>query len=194
MKNIIVIGPPRVGKTTLSKVIVNQIPCYSIINLDVIRESIYKSMCANMEKKESKKVVKESFPSFIRAMLKQYTKYYNPDFYYILEGDILSIEDALEIKKDFDVDIVCVGTPSIDENDLFNRTRKNASINGCWTKSYSDDQLHNLCNEIINRSKKEMNISSDNELTYLDNSYNSECFQDYANSIKKGSMCRSLTH
>lgn len=184
MKNIIIIGPPRIGKTTLSKMIVNQISCYSVINLDVIRESIYKSIYKNTEKKERNKLVKGMFPDFLKTMLKQYTNYYNPDLFYIIEGDILSINDAIEIKKDYDIDIVCVGTPNIKEIDLFNRIRKNASIYGCWTEKYSDEQLHKLCNQIIKQSKEELKISEESGLIYLDNSYNNKCFQNYIDFIE----------
>ena len=58
MKNIIVVGPPRIGKTTLSKLVVNQISYFNAINVDVIRESIYKSICINMNKEEKKNYVK----------------------------------------------------------------------------------------------------------------------------------------
>jgi adenylate kinase family enzyme len=52
MKNIIIIGPPRIGKTTLSKLIVKQVSGFSVINVDVIRESIYKSLFVGVEKKK----------------------------------------------------------------------------------------------------------------------------------------------
>lgn len=66
MKNVIVVGPPRIGKTTLSKMIVNQISCYSAINIDVIRESVYSSLCINMGKRERKKLVKDAFSIFLQ--------------------------------------------------------------------------------------------------------------------------------
>lgn len=92
---------------------------------------------------------------------------------------------AIEIKNNYDIDVVCIGTPNIEENDLFNRIRKNASIHGCWTEKYSDNELHKLCNEIINQSKKEMKIAKENGLIYLDNSNSNKCLQDYVNKIKK---------
>lgn len=184
MKNIIVVGPPRIGKTTLSKLVVNQISYFNAINVDVIRESIYKSICINMNKEEKKNYVKNIFPSFLKAMLNQYIKYYNPEMFYIIEGDLLSIEDAIKIKKENDVDIVSIGTPNISENDLFNRIRTNAKKHGCWTKSLSYLELHKLCVEIIEQSKKEEIISKENNLIYLDNSYSNTCLQEYVDNLK----------
>ena len=184
MKNIIVVGPPRIGKTTLSKLVVNQISYFNAINVDVIRESIYKSICINMNKEEKKNYVKNIFPSLLKAMLNQYIKYYNPEMFYIIEGDLLSIEDAIKIKKEYDIDIVCIGTPNISEIDLFNRIRNNAKNHRCWTKCLSDSELHTLCEEIIEESKKEEIISKDNNLIYLDNSYSNLCLQDYVDNLK----------
>ena len=80
--------------------------------------------------------------------------------------------------------VFCIGTPNINEIDLFNRIRKNAAINGCCTEKYSDEELHKLCNEIIEQSKKELIVSKENKLIYLDNSYSNECFQNYVDSNK----------
>lgn len=116
-------------------------------------------------------------------MLKQYTSFYNPDLYYVIEGDLLSVADALDIKKEYDVDVVCIGTPNINENDLFNRIRINASAHGCWTEKYSDVELHKLCSEIIEQSKKELMFCKSNNLIYLDNSYSNKYLQDYVDSF-----------
>ncbi len=184
MKNIIVVGPPRIGKTTLSKMIVNQISCYSAINVDVIRESIYKSICIDMKQEERKNYVKNIFPSFLKAMLNQYIKFYNPEMFYVIEGDLLSIEDAIKIKEEYDVDVVCIGTPNINENELFDRIRNNAAIHKCWTKKLSDNELNILCTEIIEQSIKEKKISQEKGLIYIDNSKNNNTMKNYINSIK----------
>lgn len=134
MKNILIIGSPRTGKTTLAKMITNSIACYNIINTDVIRDGIYEAFFNNIDEKERKLIVNKAFPRFIEHILKQYQNYYNPDTYYVIEGDILSIEDTLLVQKNCDVEIICIGTPNISKEDLFKRIRQNAIKYGCWTE------------------------------------------------------------
>ena len=141
MKNILIVGPPRSGKTTLSKIIFNQYNVYSIINMDVIRDGIYEAFFCDIEKSTRKEIVTNAVPKFIKKIIEHYQKYYNPDMYYIIEGDILSIEDAIEIRNQYEVDIIYVGMPNIKEIDLFNRIRENASKYGCWTSKCSDIEL-----------------------------------------------------
>jgi adenylate kinase family enzyme len=173
MKNIIVVGPPRIGKTTLSKLVVNQISYFNAINVDVIRESIYKSICINMNKEEKKNYVKNIFPSFLEAMLNQYIKYYNPEMFYIIEGDLLSIEDAIKIKKEYDVDIFSIGTPNISENDLYDRKVVSYKIS-----NRNDNKLViNTLNEAIKKRQdvKGLIIHSDQGFQYTSYQYKKIC-------------------
>ena len=173
MKNIIVVGPPRIGKTTLSKLVVNQISYFNAINVDVIRESIYKSICINMNKEERKNYVKNIFPSFLEAMLNQYIKYYNPEMFYIIEGDLLSIEDAIKIKKEYDVDIVSIGTPNISENDLYDRKVVSYKISNRNDNKLVIDTL----NEAIKKRQdvKGLIIHSDQGFQYTSYQYKKIC-------------------
>ena len=173
MKNIIVVGPPRIGKTTLSKLVVNQISYFNAINVDVIRESIYKSICINMNKEEKKNYVKNIFPSFLEAMLNQYIKYYNPEMFYIIEGDLLSIEDAIKIKKEYDVDIVSIGTPNISENDLYDRKVVSYKISN---RNYNKLVIDTL-NEAIKKRQdvKGLIIHSDQGFQYTSYQYKKIC-------------------
>lgn len=184
MKNILVIGPPRSGKTTLSKMISKEIACYNIINIDVIRDGIYEAFFKNTDKNERNNAVKKAFPDFINKMLKQYQEYYNPELYYVIEGDILSIEDALKMYYQYEIEIVCIGTPKIEKQVLFERIRTNASKYGCWTEKYTDDELLKECEKIIERSKTEESISKENNLTYLDTSINMDCLLEYVKKLK----------
>lgn len=183
MKNILIIGPPRVGKTTLAKMISNKISCYNIINTDVIRDGIYEAFFKEVEHKERKAIVKNAFPKFMNKILEYYQNYYNPDTYYIIEGDILSIEDALLLKNNYDIEIVCIGVPNTNETNLFKRIRENAAKYGCWTKKYSDEELLNSCSKYIEQSKKEELIAKENKLIYLDTSLNTECLNEYVKNM-----------
>lgn len=54
MKNILILGPPRSGKTTLAAMIVNEVPGYSVISTDVLRDGIYEGFFKKLPKKEKK--------------------------------------------------------------------------------------------------------------------------------------------
>lgn len=184
MKNLLIIGPPRSGKTTLSKMIVKEIPIYNIINMDVIREGIYYSIFKSTDKNERKQIVENIFPNLIDKMFDQYQKYYNPDLYYIIEGDMLYIKDALEISRQHNVDIICIGTPNIKSEALFNRIRENALKYGCWTSKCSDEELISICQEIINQSKEEEAFAKNNNIVYLDTSLNNNSLLKYIENLK----------
>jgi hypothetical protein len=120
----------------------------------------------------------------MRTMLNQYINYYNPELYYVIEGDLLSIESDVEIKNEFDVDVVCIGTQTIKESDLFRRIKDNANKHGCWTEKYTDIELYKLFKDIINKSIKDREIAKENKLIYLDNSYGEEILKNYVNNIR----------
>lgn len=184
MKNILIFGSPRSGKTTLSSMIVKEIPCYSVINSDVLREGIYEGFFKSVDKKERKIIVRKAFPKIINKMIEQYKNYYNPNLYYVIEGDILSIEDALEMYKQYEIEIVCLGMPKINLHDLFERIRMYASKYGCWTDKYSDSELFDRCQEFIEQSKKEEKIAKENNISYLDTSFGLDCLLEYVKSLK----------
>ena len=136
-----------------------------------------------MDKEERRNIVTKAFPDILREMLKQYTNHYNPDIYYVIEGDMLSIENAIIMKEQYDVEVVCVGVPNMTKEDLFDRTRQNAAKFGCWTNEYSDSELLGLCQNIIDQSKREVIIAKDNDLIYLDTSFGPQCLIDYVGSL-----------
>ena len=184
MKNIVIIGPPRTGKTTLSKLIVKTLSIYSVINTDVIREGIFKTFLKDISRNEQKAIIKSAFPIFLDKMLEQYKNYYNPDLYYIIEGDILSIEDALVLRDRYNIDIICIGKPNISAENLFKVIKKNCAKYGCWTEKYTDIELLDKCKKIIDQSKIEERISKKNGIIYLDTSKNNNCLLEYAKNLK----------
>ena len=88
-------------------------------------------------------------------MIEEYEKYYNPKTYYVIEGNLLDAELALELHRKSDVDVVFVGMPKNNPNILFERIRLNALKYSCWTNKYSDSELLIRCQEIIEQRKKE---------------------------------------
>ena len=184
MKNILMFGPPRSGKTTLSKMIVKEIPCYSVINTDVVRDGIYEAFFKSVDKKERKDIVKKAFPKFVSKILEDYKKFYNPDLYYVIEGDAISIEESLKIFNSQEIEIICVGNPNIKPKDLFKRIRTNALKYGCWTEKYSDEELLGRCKEFIKQSQKEEKIAKENNLIYLDTSSNMNCLLECVERLK----------
>ena len=152
--------------------------------MDVIRDGIYDAFFGDVDKDKRKAIVTSAVPKFIKKIIDHYQRYYNPDMYYIVEGDILSIEDAIEIRNQYEVDIVYVGMPNINENDLFNRIRENAFKYGCWTSKYSDIELHKRCLDIIEQSKRDKIVADKNGVVYLDTSLNNDCLFNYVKCLK----------
>ena len=57
-KNIIIVGVPRAGKTTLTKMILKKYPNYNLIQEDILEEAIHQTFMRIMPKAEYEETMK----------------------------------------------------------------------------------------------------------------------------------------
>ena len=123
MKNIIILGPSRSGKSKLAKKLFFLSGNHSILSLDYIRSG-FKRVFPQLHINDRDSALggsgmKDDFPLFVKSLLQKSSK-----IYYIVEGDSIKFEKAVELFTSDDNIIVFIGRNKISEDELFNEIRK----------------------------------------------------------------------
>lgn len=117
MKNIILLGVPRSGKSTFAKMIMKTFPNYNLIQQDII-DSAHMKANEEQDRKENpdSNVARIVFnPSFCRLLLKNIFRYsvkYEPSLNFILDAGDISLREASKYDKN-DPIVIVFGYPNI---------------------------------------------------------------------------------
>ena len=85
MKNILIFGIPRAGKSTLSKIIAKKYNNYITIDTDSIRDAFQHALPSTEINKYNGKGMKDDFPKFIEQLL-YWESYNNQEYNYIIDS------------------------------------------------------------------------------------------------------------
>lgn len=165
-KSIIIIGPPRSGKSTLAQRLVKELRGYSMIGADNFPAS-YIGTCRRLGIKDINLAVPIAM-SF--DFLKQ-CMYYENSINYIFESKEYD-EEMIEKNKDKFI-IVFLGYPKLTEKELFNNIRKYDKKND-WTYIEPNWRLKLHCEFFVKDSKEKSEIAKKHNYWYIDTSYNRE--------------------
>jgi len=143
MKNILICGSPRVGKTNLAKKISIELG-YIYISLDNIFESIEELPSWPYKKYEDASIISKELSSFVI----NYINHLDNDKHYILEGAYLDIESIYN--KLNNTKIIGLTYNNLTKEDLFKRIKK-YDIDS-WLNNFNDDVILDKCNCFINRN------------------------------------------
>ena len=112
----------------------------------------------------------------------------NKSEHHVIEGGGLSDEYLIELNKNENVKVVCVGKILITPEEFFEEIRKyekNLETYG-WTKRLDDKTLLTWCEGWINQSKKNKEFCEKNNIEFIDTSYNQmEILGEFVNSVKQ---------
>ena len=157
MKNILIVGSPRVGKTTLAKKISNELN-YVYISLDNIFESIEKLKCWPYKKYSDANLISSMLSDF----LINYINNLDSDNNYVLEGAYIDIESIYN--KINNINIIGLTYNDLDKDSLFNRIKK--YDHNEWINVFNDKEILEKCDCFIKRNNyynncfKKLNINS----------------------------------
>ena len=157
MKNILIVGSPRVGKTTLAKKISNELG-FIYISLDNIFESIEKLECWPYPKYSEASDISKELSTFVINYINNLDK----DNHYVLEGAYIDIE-RIYSKLD-NVKIIGLTYNELSCEELFNNIKK--YDHDSWISRFSDSEILDKCdcfikrNDYYNKSFKKLNIKS----------------------------------
>lgn len=192
MKTIVIIGPPRSGKTTLAKMIVKGINGYSLISSDNLRTSfVAATESAEMKRNNSNIQIYLDIP---REQCYEYLRqstYYESDLGYVV--DFSCYDEELFKKFSNEAIVIFLGYSSLTKEQLFENIRKNDTEKE-WTYTENDYWLNELCKDFIEQTKKFEEYAKKNNCWYIDTSKDREkILKETFETIKKIIRCFNET-
>lgn len=176
MKNIIIAGIPRSGKTTLAKKLFRKLKNYNLIQQDIISTAVDKVYNEINERKQTGLCVHINISelNYIENILLRnvYNDSINDDnnIGTILDAYTISIEELKEYQDKGDI-IIVLGCPKLTEEQFFNNIRK---YDTPYDRTYYLDD-YNLSRELeyyVKKTKEDKIKCERLGLTYIDTSNN----------------------
>lgn len=159
-KNIIIIGPPRCGKTTLAKKIVKELKNYTLISQDNFKSSFI-GTCKELGIYSINMAIpkKQCFKYLFESM------HYEDDLNYVVDVSDYD-EEVIKSIRDSSI-IVFIGYSDLNSEQLFKNIRKYDKSNE-WTYIESDWRLSYYCEHFIKESKYLEKVAKENSYWYVD--------------------------
>lgn len=168
MKNILILGTARSGKSTLAKMISKElgIGIISIDSLITAFQETHPEMGFKHFGSSCKNLITPFVVSYAKALM-----YNQPNIPFIIEGYHIELEDA---KKLFDknlFEIIVLGYPLLTPREALENVRRFEGKFD-YTRALTDDELQNIVSRHVEYSKKFEKECRDLGLTFYDTSYN----------------------
>ena len=166
MKNIILIGASRAGKSSFAKLLNENIKNISLIKTDLLRlafrEAIVKDNTINTN------ILKQN-PDYISYILSYYKFANKYDTEYIKVID--TVDFGPKDSKLFENSImICLGYPNITPEEVVSNWRKyDTELD--WTFKKSDEELIEIASEEIKNSKRLQEECKNYNVKFIDTSY-----------------------
>ena len=161
MKNVMLIGVSRSGKTTFAKMLKQKYPEYNIIHGDMLKKSFEK----NIDNSKKLKEIKE-----YRNFVKDYFcfEYTINDMNYILDTvDVFPCDITEEDKKN--TIIIAFGYPNITVDELIDIWK---NVDNSWLKNKDDKFLLEKATKGLEKSKFFESECKKYNITFIDTSKN----------------------
>ena len=185
MKNIILIGASRAGKSSFTKLITKKLNNISIIRTDLLRLAFREAICK--DNTINTNLIKQN-PDYINYILSYYKFANKYDTEYIKLIDTVDFEP-----KDFNLFdnsiMICLGYPSITPEEVVKNWRKyDTELD--WTHKKSNDELIEIATSEIENSKKLQSECQKHNIKFIDTSFDrnnklNELVDYVINSIKE---------
>lgn len=150
MKNIIIIGRPRAGKSTLANMIVDKYK-YQIIRTDTIRNT-FKEVLPELDINQYKAIESKKFQIFCKRFLYWNLKEARNKYGYVIEGCETSVKDCKELYDDGENLIYVVAQKNITPEEMA-KNMKNNDNSRDWTYNKNDEERLEYCRESIQKAK-----------------------------------------
>lgn len=183
MKSIIILGPARVGKSTLASLLCKKYN-FNYISGDSIRNAFI-NIYPELNYSSMNTIERIDFCNFIKWITRENNIHLKREIYYVIDSAEISIENAKKVFNDFLIIVIGAKDVGIDEM-VKNIKKYDTKLE--WTYRCNDEELKNIAKETIEKSKKFYEEAEKNEVLYFDTSFNREKVYDriveYINSKK----------
>lgn len=165
MKNIIIIGPSRVGKSMLSSMLCKKYDL-SYISGDSIRNA-FMNIYPELGYSTKNTIDRIEFCRFINWITNENNIHLKRNIYYVIDSTDISVDNAINIFKDSIV--IGIGCKDSTPQTMANKIKEH-DTKFEWTYGSSDQDLYSIANESIIKSKKLYKECLDNNISYFDTS------------------------
>lgn len=171
MKNLIILGASRAGKTTLARKICEIYSNYHLINGDSIRNAFQETLPQNNINKYNGTGMKDDFAKFCASYFRNQINRNKGYFNYIFDSCDISVENAVKYFKNNDSIIIFLGYESINEKEALKNYRIYEEPND-WTTKRTDKELLLHARNWISNSKTFKEDCVKFNIKYVDTSFN----------------------
>jgi len=170
MKNIIIFGEPRSGKSTLANMIVDKFN-YQVIHVDAVRDT-FKEIYPELNIAPDTAINNKKFQLFIQEYLNRNTKKEERNKYgYVVQGCETSVDDCNRLFNTDENIIYYLAPVDITPEEFFNNIRTNDTEYD-WTFKLSDKELMQNVKSMIVKGKKIKEECEKYNIKFVDTSHN----------------------
>lgn len=167
MKSIIILGPARVGKSTLASLLCEKYDL-NYISGDSIRNAFI-NIYPELNYSSRNAIERIEFCKFIKWIARENKIHLKREIYYVIDSAEISIENAKKVFNDFF--IIVIGAKDISIDELVKNIKKyDTELE--WTYRCTDEELIKIAKETIEKSKNFYEEAEKNDVLYFDASFN----------------------
>lgn len=171
MKNIVILGVARSGKTTLSRMITEKFSNYQILNGDCIRSTFQKVFPEVGINKFKGHGMKNDFALFCSELFKNEIKYNKNYYNYIFESCDISPYNARKFFCNNDTSVIFLIYPSLNVNEIIYNYKYYAE-KGDYMLKKTEEEILDRAQMWLEKSKQFKLECEQNNIRYIDVSYN----------------------
>lgn len=171
MKNIIIIGVPRAGKSTLANMIYDKYK-YQIIRMDSVRDA-FKKVFPELNINPHTAINNERFQSYMKKLLKN-NIYESRELYgFVVEGCDMTAKMCKDLYGDSNNLIYALGRCRETAEEM-RETILKYDTKYDWTFDMPKEELLEYCQKQITKSKELKEDCEKNDIKFYDTSFNRE--------------------
>ena len=186
MKNIIICGTCRAGKSLLSKEIKRICPWFNLYHIDQLRDALTHTFNKDFNSEENHNELRHFIYNLYKeCLIEQKNNPNNFNKYVIIEGIFITKEEILTNYNDGNSIIIFVGKPKLTDDEYFNDIRSKEKIYNTWTVNQSDEKVREMSKNFVLKSCEDEQFCKQHGFLFLDTSYNQDkSITQFAKKIK----------
>lgn len=173
MKNIIVVGASRSGKSTFIKKVLKKYPNYNLISEEIVASAYFDVMqeaaCASAKDGLGEANISWNFIDLMVEKIFECSCSYEPKLNFILESFDYPLEKLKELEKEGNV-VLVFGYPKLTVEEVIRRVKKYETEDD-WTYPLPNAILNRLMKKTIQQSRYYKKECKSLNLKFIDTSY-----------------------